>query len=226
MDGSAFRRLDGLRSNRPAVHQPDRFSLRVGNTPDQLSGATTFHLKDATLRVSDGSFFQVNTSLIETLIDQVQSKVDPQPADTILDAYCGVGLFSRFLAPLVDRIIGIESNAGAVRDFRANLADFDRVEIQQGLVEKVLARLTHPLHAAIVDPPRTGCGPRVIAAVVARQIDRVVYVSCDPATLARDVRQLIDGGYQLIDVQPIDLFPHTYHVETVVLLRRTDRTIL
>jgi 23S rRNA (uracil1939-C5)-methyltransferase len=218
--------LDGLRSNQSVVHQPDRFSLRVGNTPDRLSGATTFHLKDATLRVSDGSFFQVNTSLIETLIDQVQSKVDPQPADTILDAYCGVGLFSRFLAPLVDRIIGVESNAGAVRDFRANLADFDRVEIQQGLVEEVLARLALPLHAAIMDPPRAGCGPRVIAAVVARQIERVVYVSCDPATLARDVRQLIDGGYQLIDVQPIDLFPHTYHVETVVLLRRADRAIL
>jgi 23S rRNA (uracil1939-C5)-methyltransferase len=218
--------FDGLRSNQSAVHQPDRFSLRVGNTPDRLSGATTFRLKEATLRVSDESFFQVNTSLIETLIDQVLSKVEAQPTDTILDAYCGVGLFSRFLAPLVDRIIGIESNADAVRDFRANLADFDRVEIHQGLVEKVLARLTPPLHAAVMDPPRSGCGPRVIAAVVAKQIDRVVLVSCDPATLARDLRQLIDGGYQLIEAQPIDLFPHTYHVETVVLLQRADRAIL
>ena len=178
------------------------------------------------MRVSDESFFQVNTALIETLIDQVLAKVDPQPADTILDAYCGVGLFSRFLAPHAKRIIGVEASAGAVRDFRVNLADFDRVEVQHGLVEKVLSRLRLPLHAAVMDPPRAGCGPRVIEAVVARQIDRVVLVSCDPATLARDVQQLIAGGYQLIDVQPIDLFPHTYHVETVVLLRRADRAIL
>jgi 23S rRNA (uracil1939-C5)-methyltransferase len=83
-----------------------------------------------------------------------------------------------------------------------------------------------PLHAAVLDPPRSGCGPRVLEAVVARQIDRVVIVSCDPATLARDVRQLIDGGYELIDAQPIDLFPHTYHIETVALLRRAIRAIL
>jgi 23S rRNA (uracil1939-C5)-methyltransferase len=82
------------------------------------------------------------------------------------------------------------------------------------------------LSAAVMDPPRAGCGPRVIEAVVARQIDRMVYVSCDPATLARDVRQLIAGGYRLIEAQPIDLFPHTYHIETIVLLRRADRAIL
>jgi len=137
-----------------------------------------------------------------------------------------VGLFSRFLAPRVERVIGVEASASAVCDFRLNLAGFDRVEIQPGLVEELLAQFTLPLHAAIMDPPRAGCGPRVIEAIVARQIDRVVYVSCDPATLARDVRQLIDGGYDLIDAQPIDLFPQTYHLETVALLRRAVRAIL
>jgi 23S rRNA (uracil1939-C5)-methyltransferase len=216
--------LDQLRSHQPAAHE--RFALRHGNVPDRLHGATIFRIKDATLRVSDESFFQVNSSLVETLIDQVLTKLDPQPADTILDAYCGVGLFSRFLAPRAERVIGIESSASAVRDFRANLAAFDRVEIRQGLVEKMLAQLKMPLSAAVMDPPRAGCGPRVIESVVARQIDRVVYVSCDPSTLARDARQLIAGGYQLIEAQPIDLFPHTYHVETVVLLQRVDRAIL
>jgi 23S rRNA (uracil1939-C5)-methyltransferase len=204
----------------------DRLSVRFGNTPDRLGGATTFRLKGATLRVSDESFFQVNTSLVETLIEHVLMKCDPRPTDTILDAYCGVGLFSRFLAPRADRVIGVESSASAVRDFRANLADFDWAEVHQGLVENVLPQLTVPLHAALFDPPRSGCGPRVIATVVARQIDRVVLVSCDPATLARDVRQLIDHGYRLIDAQPIDLFPHTYHIETGALLRRADGTIL
>jgi 23S rRNA (uracil1939-C5)-methyltransferase len=218
--------LEQLRSSRRAGQPRDRISLRHGNTPDRLSGATTFRLKDATFHVSDNSFFQVNTALIETLIDQVLGKIDPQPADTILDAYCGVGLFSRFLAPRVDRVSGVESSASAVRDFRINLTGFEQVEVHQGLVEKVLPRLTVPLSAAVLDPPRAGCGPRVVEAVVARQIDRVVYVSCDPATLARDLRQLIDGGYRLIEAQPIDLFPHTYHVETVALLQRAVRAIL
>ena len=216
--------FDGLRSHQPAARE--RFARRYGNTPDRLHGATTFRMKDATLRVSDASFFQVNTSLVETLIDQVLNKIDPQPADTILDAYCGVGLFSRFLAPRAGRVIGIESSSSAVRDFRANLAAFDQVEIRQGLVENVLAQLKMPLSAAVMDPPRAGCGPRVIEAVVARQIDRVVVVSCDPSTLARDIQQLLAGGYWLIEAQPVDLFPHTYHVETVVLLQRVDRAIL
>jgi 23S rRNA (uracil1939-C5)-methyltransferase len=217
------RLIDWLRSNERVA---DRRSVRYGNMLDRLRGATTFRLKDATLRVSDESFFQINTALIETLIDQVLIICDPQPTDTILDAYCGVGLFSRFLVPRADRVIGVESSASAVRDFRVNLADFERAEIRQGLVEQVLPQLKLPLHAAVMDPPRRGCGPRVIEAVVARQIDRMVYISCDPATLARDVRQLIAGGYQLIAAQPIDLFPHTYHIETIALLRRADRAIL
>ena len=216
-----------LMSNRRAAGQPDRVSVRYGTLrADRPSGASAFQIKDATLRVSAESFFQANTSLIETLIDQVLAKCDPQPADTILDAYCGVGLFSRFLAPRARRVIGVESSASAVDDFRVNLAAFDQVEVHHGLVEEVLAQLAEPLHAAVLDPPRSGCGPRVIEAVVAREIERVVVVSCDPATLARDVRQLIDGGYELIEAQPIDLFPHTYHIETVALLRRANRAIL
>jgi 23S rRNA (uracil1939-C5)-methyltransferase len=215
-----------LQSNQHSCLQADRLDVRFGNAPDRLGGATTFRLKAVDLRVSDESFFQVNTSLIDTLIDQVLVKCDPQSTDTILDAYCGVGLFSRFLAPRVDRVIGIDSSASALSDFRVNLASFDRVEAYQGRVEKILPQLQTPLHAVVVDPPRSGCGRRVIEAIVARQIDRVVYVSCDPATLARDVRQLLAGGYDLIEAQPVDLFPQTYHIETIALLRRPNRAIL
>jgi 23S rRNA (uracil1939-C5)-methyltransferase len=215
-----------LKSNRPGAEREGRVRVRSGNTPDRLSGATTFHLKDATLRVSDESFFQVNTALIETLVDQVVTQLEPQPHETILDAYCGVGLFSRFLAPQAARVIGIESSASAVDDFRVNLAGFDRVEVQRGRVEEVLPQLDRRITAAVFDPPRAGCGPRVIEATVAQRIDRVVVVSCDPATLARDVRKLIDNDYHLIDVQPIDLFPHTYHIETSALLHRTNGAIL
>ncbi|CAG0936600.1 23S rRNA (uracil(1939)-C(5))-methyltransferase RlmD [Thermoflexales bacterium] len=217
---------DWLKSNRHSVKRASRASVRSGHSSDRTSGATRFQLKDATLRVSDESFFQVNTSLIEGLIDQVVMKLDPQPHETIVDAYCGVGLFSRFLTARAGRIVGIESSASAVHDFRMNLAGFDQVEVRHGPVEKVLPQLDIPIAAAVFDPPRAGCGARVIEAIVAQRIDRVVYVSCDPATLARDVRQLIDSGYALIEVQPLDLFPHTYHIETITLLRRANRAIL
>ena len=90
----------------------------------------------------------------------------------------------------------------------------------------MLPGLTDQIDALVVDPPRAGCAPAVLQAIIARQIDRMVYVSCDPATLARDVRRLVDQGYALIDVQPIDLFPQTYHVETISLLLRSNRAIL
>jgi 23S rRNA (uracil1939-C5)-methyltransferase len=123
-------------------------------------------------------------------------------------------------------VIGIESGGSAIEDARLNLAAFDHVELHRGAVEDVLPGLAQPIDALVVDPPRAGCAPAVVQAVIARQIYRVVVVSCDPATLARDVRHLIDHGYDLIDVQPIDLFPQTYHIETISLLLRSNRAIL
>jgi 23S rRNA (uracil1939-C5)-methyltransferase len=113
------------------------------------------------------------------------------------------------------KVIGIESSPSAVADARQNLGPLGHVELHEGTVERVLATLAEPVDAAVFDPPRAGCGPEVIRQVVARKIRRVVYVSCDPSTLARDARQLIEGGYLLIDVQPLDMFPHTFHIETI-----------
>ncbi len=191
-----------------------------------MRSRSTFHIRDAEFHVSDESFFQVNTSLIETLIDQVLSRLELRGGETIVDAYCGVGLFSRFIAPHVARVIGIESSSAALEDARRNLAAFDHVELHRGAVEDVLPSLADRIDTVVVDPPRAGCAPAVLQAVIARQIDRVVYVSCDPATLARDVRHLSDHGYALIDVQPIDLFPQTYHIETISLLLRSNHAIL
>ena len=185
--------------------------------------SSEFRIRDAVFRVSADSFFQVNTSLIETLIDQVISRLEPRADQTIVDAYCGVGLFSRFSVPPAGRVIGIEASRSALADARVNLAAFAQIELRAGAVEDVLPRLTDHIDALVVDPPRAGCAPAtVLRAVIDRAIERVVYVSCDPATLARDVRVLLDHGYALIDVQPIDLFPHTYHIETVSLLLRSN----
>lgn len=102
-------------------------------------------------------------------------------------------------------------------DARDNLDQFERVELYEGLVEQVLPTLDVSPDAAVVDPPRAGCGPLVVRALIERSVQRLVYVSCDPSTFARDARQLIDGGYRLVEVQPLDMFPQTYHIEVVAL---------
>jgi len=199
--------------------RPHSASLR-GPSGKRVSEQIEFTVKGVPLRVSASSFFQVNTSLVETLVDLVTGWLDLRGGETVLDAYCGVGLFSRFLAPIAGRVIGIESSRSAVADARENLAHLQHVDLREGLVERVLPSLEQTMHAAILDPPRAGCGPQVIQAVIAKQIERLVYASCDPATLARDARQLMDGDYSLVGVQPVDMFPHTFHIETVTLWRR------
>ncbi len=177
-------------------------------------------VKDTLFRVSLASFFQVNTSLIEPLVDWVVGGLELRGGETVVDAYCGVGLFSRFLAPVAGRVIGIESSPDAIADARHNLAGCANVDLREGLVENVLPGIGDDLHAAIVDPPRAGCGPGVIRALIDKRARRLVYVSCDPSTLARDARQLIDAGYRLIEVQPLDMFPQTYHIECVARFAR------
>jgi 23S rRNA (uracil1939-C5)-methyltransferase len=183
--------------------------------PEPHSTIPTYRVKAAPFHVSAGSFFQVNTSLIETLVDLVLAHLDLKGGETVLDGYCGVGLFARFVAPVAGQVIGIESSPSAVADARKNLASFGHVELREGRVESVLATLAEPVDAAVFDPPRAGCGPEVIREIVACNIKRLVYVSCDPSTLARDARQLLDVGYALTDVQPLDMFPHTLHIETI-----------
>lgn len=175
-----------------------------------------------TYRVSAGRFFQVNTAVAETLVALVCQWLDPSPDDTVLDAYCGVGLFTLPLAERAGLVIAIESDPGATEDLLLNLGESENVEAIEGLVEAVLPDLveSEPLHSAVVDPPRQGLDVAAVDALVDDGPPRLVYVSCDPATLARDVKRLSRGGYTLGNVQPVDMFPQTYHIETVALLTR------
>jgi 23S rRNA (uracil1939-C5)-methyltransferase len=205
------------------TNQRDNESAKVQiNFIDDQIDVRLSNLKFETFnfQLSPDSFFQVNSSLIGALVDQVLLKLDPKSHETILDAYCGVGLFTRFIAPQADRVIGIESSPSAIHDAKQNLREFTNVKLYRGLVEKVLPTLDDKIDAAVVDPPRAGCGPQTIRALIDHRVQRIVYVSCDPSTLARDARQLIDGGYRLIEVQPIDLFPQTYHIENVALFSK------
>ncbi len=166
-------------------------------------------------RISPGCFFQVNTGMTETLVSLALDRLQLKPGGSVLDLYCGVGLFTAFLAPRAGRIVGVESYSPAVRDAEVNLDEFDNVELYEAPVEDVLPHLVGPFDAAVLDPPRTGCAPAAIDALASLAPARIVYVSCDPPTLARDGKRLAARGYRLEDVQPLDMFPQTYHIETV-----------
>jgi 23S rRNA (uracil1939-C5)-methyltransferase len=174
-------------------------------------------------RVSATSFFQVNTALAEKMADHLITHLPITESTTLLDLYCGAGLFSAFFAPNCERVIGIESSASACEDFVFNLDEFDNVELYEGLAEEVLptlvGRIGNPPYI-VVDPPRAGLEKFVIDAILQLKPQMIAYISCDPSTLARDAARLINGGYHLKNVTPFDLFPQTFHIESISLFER------
>ncbi len=168
-----------------------------------------------TFRVTGSAFFQVHTPLAGALVDLVLDGLKPQPGSVVFDLYAGVGLFSRFLAEAGARIVAVESDPWACEDYLVNLEPFEQVELYQAKVEQALPEIAEHPSTVLVDPPRTGLAPQVLEQLVQRTPGRLVYVSCDPATLARDTKRLLAAGYELKRVAPVDLFPQTYHIETV-----------
>jgi 23S rRNA (uracil1939-C5)-methyltransferase len=171
-------------------------------------------------QVSAASFFQVNTPQAAALVEHVLGLVGKAQLNTVLDVYCGVGLFSAFLAPLSRRLVGIEVSPSACEDFAVNLDEFEHVELYEAEAEAVLGSQTFKPDLILVDPPRAGLGRAALDGVVAQNAARLIYISCDPATLGRDARRLSAAGYRLVGVTPFDLFPQTYHIESVSLWQR------
>ena len=166
-------------------------------------------------RVSADSFFQVNTSTAALLVDHVLENLDLVSNALILDVYAGVGLFSAFIAGRVGNVIAIESAETACQDYEINLDEFDNIELYQAPAEIVLANLDVRPDYIILDPPRAGLDRKVLDNLVGMNPPTIVYVSCDPATMARDAQRLVKWGYQLDKITLFDMFPQTYHLESV-----------
>lgn len=174
-------------------------------------------------RVSAASFFQVNTAMAEKMVEHLLAVLPVSNSDTLLDLYCGVGLFSAFFASRAGTVIGVESSESACQDFVVNLDEFDNVELYEGEAEEILPALIAQignLRDILVDPPRAGLDRHAIDSLLALQPHLLAYVSCDPSTLARDAKRLIEGGYLLKQVMPFDLFPQTYHIESISLFTK------
>jgi 23S rRNA (uracil1939-C5)-methyltransferase len=168
-------------------------------------------------------FYQVNRRQNLAMIRQVQAFLEPAAGRDILDLFCGCGNFSLFLAKNSAKITGIDSNKAAIIEARNNarLNGIENCRFQTGnihdLGENVLAK---KYDGILINPPRGGCDSRTLHLLAEKKPSVIVYVSCDPSTLARDLRVLVDTGYSIDAIQPFDMFPHTYHIETVVRLSK------
>lgn len=177
-------------------------------------------------RIGLETFFQTNTTQAERLVEAVEALAGVRSGDVVYDLYCGVGTFSLLLARRAGRVYGIENSPAAIEAARENAAlnaitnaEFAGGDVRQ-LLPGVHARAGQP-DVLLLDPPRSGAGRRVMRKIGETGAPRIVYVSCNPTTLAPDLKELLPAGYTVRAVQPLDLFPHTHHIECVVLLERS-----
>jgi len=171
-------------------------------------------------RVAASSFFQVNTSQLSRAIDEVRDLLELDGTEVMVDAYCGVGVFTVLLAPYVRKIVGIEESASAIEDAGLNSKDVFNIEFVEGKTEHILNTLNQHIDVLLLDPPRVGCHPDVLDSVVKLKPEKVLMVSCEPEAMARDLNLLCSTGtYNLETIRPVDMFPQTRHVETISMLR-------
>jgi 23S rRNA (uracil1939-C5)-methyltransferase len=180
------------------------------------TGTLTEIIDGTTFQIPVDGFFQNNTAGAEILVSLVNDALDLEESDTLLDGYCGVGLFGATVGKGAARVLGLDSISSAVNYARRNLqaAGVD-AKVIDGSFTRDIEALEEYWDVAVVDPPRKGLGQRGIEAVTSAMPRTIAYVSCDPASFARDASMLEDFGYELIEATPVDLFPQTYHVEIV-----------
>ena len=180
-------------------------------------------------QISPLSFYQVNPVQTKVLYEKALQYAGLHGTETVWDLYCGIGTISLFLARQAGKVYGVEIVPQAIEDARRNAAlnGMENVEFMVGKAEEILPEKYEKegvsADVIVVDPPRKGCDPELLDTMLQIRPKRIVYVSCDPATLARDLKLLCAGGYKLQKVQPVDQFPHSVHVENVCLLLRKGK---
>ena len=182
------------------------------------------YIGDVKFRISPLSFYQVNPEQTRKLYDLAKEYAGLTGQEVLWDLYCGIGTISLYLSSGAKKVYGVEIVPEAIADARVNasLNNIKNAEFFVGASEDVADSLPTP-DVIVVDPPRKGCDQKLLDTIVSVAPARVVYVSCDPATLARDLKFLLQNGYELKRVRPVDQFPHTTHVETVVLMTKRER---
>jgi 23S rRNA (uracil1939-C5)-methyltransferase len=223
-DGEILMEIESAQPDLPELNLDASISVvhtsPVGTTI--LAGDDFIHqqVRGRNFIVSAGSFFQVNTPQAEAIVSEVLSLLPLKPPSMVMDLYSGVGLFSVFLAPLVKKLVAIESAPFACDDFAENLDEFDNVELYTGTAEQILPALDMKPDVVVINPPRAGLAPAVTDALLRMQPSQIIYVSCDPATLARDIRRMIQDGYEFVQSHPFDMFPQTGHIESISVLQK------
>ena len=186
-------------------------------------GKINDNIGDLVFEISPLSFFQVKPVQTEVLYNKALEYAALGENDTVFDIYCGIGTISLFLAQRAKKVYGIEIVEEAIKDAKRNaeINNLDNVEFYVGKAEDVVPKMYKQgkrANVVVVDPPRKGCDEKVLDTIVSMQPDRVVYVSCNPSTLARDLAYLNEKGYKSLEVQPVDMFPHSVHIENVALI--------
>ncbi|OIJ13640.1 23S rRNA (uracil-5-)-methyltransferase RumA [Anaerobacillus alkalilacustris] len=220
--------IEGIREQLPNVTSivqninTKRTNVIFGDQTDVLWGEEYIYdtIGDVKFAISARSFYQVNPGQTKVLYDKALEYAKLNGSETVIDAYCGIGTISLFLAQKARHVYGVEIVPEAIDDAKRNakLNGMTNVDFAVGGAEKVIPWwYTQGIRAdtIVVDPPRKGCDEALLDTIIKMKPKRVVYVSCNPATLARDLRVLEDGGYKTVEVQPVDMFPHTTHCEAV-----------
>ncbi|MGD6964326.1 23S rRNA (uracil(1939)-C(5))-methyltransferase RlmD [Fictibacillus phosphorivorans] len=204
-----------------------RTNVIFGEETRVLWGAEYIYdfIGDIKFAISARSFYQINPDQTKVLYDQALQYAELNGDETVIDAYCGIGTISLFLAQKAKKVYGVEIVPEAIEDARRNaeLNNLHNAEFAVGKSEDVIPEWKKQgitPDVIVVDPPRKGCDEELLKTIIEMKPKRVVYVSCNPATLARDLRILEDGGFKTVEVQPVDMFPQTTHVEAVAKLER------
>lgn len=208
-------------------------SVTYGRQYRKIYGEDTLldYISDYKFNISPNSFFQVNRIQTETLYNKAIEYLDLNKDDIVYDLYCGIGTISLFVADKAKKVYGIELVEKAIEDAKENakLNNIDNAEFIVGKTEEVFPQMARQrdgtsipdrANKVVLDPPRKGCEKETLEAIVGLNPEKVVYVSCNPSTMARDVKYLVENGYKVVEVQPVDMFPFSGHVESIVRIEK------